>query len=79
VDLLGDVSEEGGNEKAACRASVLGTEGRNAAAVLLAGVSAPLKQNREFQSSFIQETTPQHAGAGSPAKAKTAMVNRGAG
>jgi len=40
VDLLDDLGEEAGNEKAARREGVLAAQGGNAAALLLAGVRA---------------------------------------
>jgi hypothetical protein len=42
MDLLGDLGEEAGNETAACREGVLGTERRDAQAVLLARMPSPI-------------------------------------
>ena len=46
MDLLGDLGEEAGNQKAARREGVFGAKGRDAPALLLARLSPPLKQGR---------------------------------
>jgi hypothetical protein len=44
VDLLGHIREEAGNQAAACRAGLLGAEGGDAQALLLAGLPSSLMQ-----------------------------------
>jgi hypothetical protein len=44
VDLLGNLREEGGDEKAARGEGLLRAERGNAPAVLLAGLPAPMKR-----------------------------------
>jgi hypothetical protein len=41
MDLLGYLSQDGGDAKAACGEGVLGAERRNAQALLLAGLPSP--------------------------------------
>jgi hypothetical protein len=43
MDLLGDLREETGDQKAACRKGVLGTERRHAQTLLLARMPSPIK------------------------------------
>ena len=46
MDLLGHVSQAAGNQKTACREGVLGIEGRNAQALLLARLPSSLKRSQ---------------------------------
>ena len=52
MDLLGDLREEAGDQKAACRKGVLGTERRHAQTLLLARMPSPIKspETRRAQS-----------------------------
>jgi hypothetical protein len=58
MDLLDDLREEAGNQKAARREGLLGAERRHAQALLLARLLAPIKQSETPPAQEKDQTTP---------------------